>query len=198
MFMAAHLQEAGLPTSAARYSNNPKYPEERRAVLQGFEKLYKDHASLIKHYVLNLCGHVQTAEDIVQETFYRAILYAQKNGGRDINRQWLIKTAHNLFIDYWRKDGKHNKNMSLNTPEEIDALDRSLSGFYPNPEDMLMIRQLLNGLPVRYRTLFLLKELYGFSLKEIASIHGLSLSNVKVMMHRARKMLEKECQQDEK
>lgn len=73
-----------------------------------------------------MCGSIHTAEDIVQETFYKTFLYIRRFEHVQINRQWLIKTAHNTFVDHYRKHKKETSAVSFEVLEEINHLSRKV------------------------------------------------------------------------
>ena len=162
-----------------------------------FERLYSENASFIKYYVLNMCGSIHTAEDIVQETFYKTFLYISRFEHVQINRQWLIKTAHHTFIDHYRKYKNETGAVSFEALAEINYLSREFGVYSKSHEDSLMVSKVISELPVSYRTVILLKDHYGFTTKEIASILGYSESNAKVVLHRARKQFREEFNKNE-
>lgn len=165
---------------------------ERGRGLDVFERLYSENASFIKYYMLNMCGSIHTAEEIVQETFYKTFLYIRRFEHVQINRQWLMKTAYNTFVDHYRKLKNETSAVSFEVLSEINCLSREI-GIYTNLyEESIIVNKVISELPVSYRTVILLKDHYGFSTKEIASILGYSESNAKVVLHRARKHFRKE------
>lgn len=157
-----------------------------------FERLYRENALFIKYYILNMCGCIHTSEDIVQEAFYKTILYINRYEKAQINRQWLIKTAHNTFIDYCRKRKNESDSVSFEALAEINNLSKAMGIYAKSHENRIIVNKLISELPVRYRTVILLKDHYGFTINEIAGILGYSESNVKVVLHRARKYFREE------
>jgi len=165
--------------------------------LDVFERLYSENASFIKYYMLNMCGSIHTAEDIVQETFYKTFLYIKRFEHVQINRQWLMKTAHNTFVDHYRKNKNETSAVSFEVLSEINHLSREIGVYAKSNEDSMMVNKVISELPVSYRTVILLKDHYGFTTKEIASILGYSESNAKVVLHRARKHFREEYNKHE-
>lgn len=157
-----------------------------------FERLYNDNASFIKYYILSLCRNRHMAEDIVQETFYKTFLFIKRFECVQINRQWLIKTAHNTFIDHYRKQKNDKGAVSFEVIEEINSLSREIGVYEKSYEESMLVIKVISELPVSYRTIILLKDHYGFTIKEIASTLGYSESNAKVVLHRARKHFREE------
>ncbi|NSW92578.1 MAG: RNA polymerase sigma factor [Firmicutes bacterium] len=145
-----------------------------------FAAFYKLNYNKIFYYLKNLSGSSDLAEELTQETFFRAIQHILTMKGTCYNTSWLLKIAHNLFIDHVRK----NRIESVNI--EDFAIESKGVGCV---EEKLDLNNLLNRLPVRYKTAILLKDYFGFSYGEISYILNCSLSTVKITLHRARKKL---------
>lgn len=139
-----------------------------------------------------MCGNIHTAEDILQETFYKTFLYIKRFEHVQINRQWLMKTAHNTFVDHYRKQKNETCAVSFEVLAEINYLSRGIGSYANSYEDSIIVHKIISELPISYRTVILLKDHYGFTTKEIASILGYSESNAKVVLHRARKHFREE------
>lgn len=67
------------------------------------EKIYKLYINDVYRYLYSLsCSH-HVAEDLVQETFYRAYLYLEDYENQNV-KSWLFKVAYHTFVDYIRKE----------------------------------------------------------------------------------------------
>ncbi|MDP4182916.1 MAG: sigma-70 family RNA polymerase sigma factor [Bacillota bacterium] len=144
-----------------------------------FQKLYTDNYKKIIGYLTKMCNDRELAEDLTQETFYRALLSFYYDNSAYICSKWLVKTAYNAYIDYIRK----NKSgiISFNAEEHDNVFNQSDSTV------RFAISEAMRHLPLHYKTVIILKDHCGFSYKEIAEITGLSEPVVKVTLHRARK-----------
>lgn len=152
------------------------------------EALYKAYMNDIYHYLLNLCHNPQTAEDLVQETFVRAYDGLESYSGERV-RPWLFKTAHNAYIDWYRRE----KRQIQTDPHLLAQLSRTA---LPGPEAAYLQREQIqcwlaatDKLGEKSRQAMILRDYYGFTYQEIAEILGLSLANVKVTLYRARKVI---------
>ncbi len=147
--------------------------------MEGFERLYSENKKYIYYYLYKMCRQKELAEDLVQEAFYRALVHICGKNNVSITRSWLVKVAHNVFIDYLRK----NKAKC----DDFEKQEYRLKATPVNKDMRINIQDALAGLPLRYRSIILLKDHYGYTYEEISEIIGCSLSTVKVTLHRARK-----------
>ncbi|MDD2553937.1 MAG: sigma factor, partial [Desulfotomaculaceae bacterium] len=65
--------------------------------------LCSEYIETVYKYLLSMCRHRETAEDLTQETFTRAIIYLDKLK-EETFLGWLLRIARNLYIDRWRKE----------------------------------------------------------------------------------------------
>lgn len=156
----------------------------------GLEEIYSLYAQDLYRYVYSLCKNKSMAEDIVQETFYRAYFYVESYKKEKI-KPWLFKVAYHTFIDNLRKDKK------LTYLEDITYLDSERDKRARSAEDEYLIRnsiehwfEILETLPVSKRNIILLRDYYHFSYQEIADMLDISLANVKVTIFRCRKEIQ--------
>lgn len=153
------------------------------------ELVYLNFAKPLYFYLLKLTGSAHTAEELVQETFYRATLSLDLYAGGEV-KSWLFKVARNAYLDEWRKRKRWNwvpfYDTLTNSKEFIspygvpdEALQTKITG--ETVEDLLAL------LPENYRSILYLREFEEFTYEEIASALDLSSSQVKVNLYRARK-----------
>jgi RNA polymerase sigma-70 factor (ECF subfamily) len=146
--------------------------------MNDFEQFYKANYNRVYYYLINLSNNANLAEELTQETFYKAMQFIIAKGTKDHSTAWLLKIAHNLFVDYIRK----NK-ISL---VDIEAITQESRDVGLTIEEKLDLYNLLNELPIRFKTIIILKDYFGFSYQEISDILNCSLSTVKMTLHRAR------------
>lgn len=142
------------------------------------ENLYKEYYKHLLWYCINLTGNNRAyAEDIVQDTFMRALENAHiLNEMAEVQcRSWLYKTAKNIFIDKIRRISKEPK------PEAEIIKEDDLS--------MLLVRQLCNWLPGEERTLFWMRYMDGYNSSELGKMFDLPSSTVRARLSSARKKM---------
>ncbi|KEK24884.1 RNA polymerase sigma factor [Bacillus gaemokensis] len=152
---------------------------------QTLEQIYKQHIHDLFRYLLSLTGHFHSAEDLMQETFYRMLVHIDYYKGEEV-RPWLFTIAYHAFIDWRRKETKYK----TTTLEDFHLPN------VPSTENAYFIKheisswlQGLRALPLERRNVLLLRDYYGFSYKEITEMTGLTLAKVKIELHRGRKEL---------
>ncbi len=159
------------------------------------EVVYQSHMNALYSYLLRICGHPQTAEDLVQDTFIKAYDHLESYQGEDV-RPWLFRIAYNAYIDWYRRE----KRQVQTDPGVLAELNRSTEA---GPEEAYLLQEQVgqwlrdvNTLPEKSRQVILLRDYYDFTYQDIAHILKISLTNVKVTLFRARAKI-KEAQQSE-
>lgn len=161
-----------------------------------YTELFKMYQSSLYLYLHRMCGSKEIAEELVQETFYRAMV-SMKNEHRDYARAWLYKVARHLYIDWYRK-----QRGEIQMRREIER--QGADSAYPTPEEALgaserklRVAQVMGMLPEQYRTILLLREMNGLSYRELGKILDVSLDQVKVTLYRARERFKAEMTRGE-
>ena len=149
---------------------------------QGIDKLINRHKTKVYTYILLVVKNQQLAEDIFQDTFIKVIKSLvdgkYKDNGRFVS--WVIRIAHNLIIDHFRKEKQLNT--LSNDDYEADIFNsKKLSD--QNIEDVLIrdqitsdVRQLIDELPEEQKQVILLRHYGGMSFKEIAEQTDVSIN----------------------
>ena len=147
-----------------------------------FETIINRYKDRVYTYVLMVVKNQELANDIFQDTFIKvmASLRKKKYEERGSFISWIIRIAHNLIIDHYRKE-KRLQTVS-NEENEIDLFN-SPKFSDSNIEEVLVkrqiendVRKLLETLPSEQKQVVLLR-LYGdLSFKEIAEITGVSIN----------------------
>lgn len=136
-----------------------------------FETLYKRHNDALYRYLLRLCRHRATAEDIFQDVWGKIIKARSSYRPTAKFTTFMYHVAHNCFIDHVRRNKRHANNTELepdlhaDTAESPDTItERSLA------RERLTLA--LRDLPEEQRDAFLLYEEAGLSIDQIASVTG--------------------------
>jgi RNA polymerase sigma-70 factor (ECF subfamily) len=160
-----------------------------------FWEIYDQHYSRVRKFILALVKDEWVADDILQDTF----LKVQQNIGslKDPSKlsSWIFRIAHNLCQDHFRRLKKSRKEERIDREETEDlneALIQKGLGIQKELEQRQMgecVQNQINLLPESLRTVLVLFDMMEFSHQESADILGITVKNVKVRLHRARKKL---------
>ncbi len=136
-----------------------------------FEVLYRRHTDPLYRYLLRLCRHRDTAEDIFQEVWSKIIKSRASYRPTAKFSTFLYRVAHNCFIDHTRRDKRHARNTEFKPDMHSDpgeqpetATERSLA------RERLHVA--LMALPDEQRDAFLLHEEAGLTVDQIAHVTG--------------------------
>ena len=154
-----------------------------------FWDIYHKHYDQVRKFIFALVKDEWVADDLIQETFIKV----QKNLNqlRDESKlsSWIFKIAYNLCRDHFRKTSQSLKSEYVLT-EKREIPDEPL--FQKKFEQHQMgecVQDNIRLLPESHQTVLILFDLMEFSHQEIAEILDISVENVKVRLHRARKKL---------
>ena len=168
----------------------------------------EDHGDYLFRFALLKLKDTALAEDMVQETLISAMTARNGFSSNASVRTWLTAIIKNKMVDHWRRQGREISVTDLmgNVEEDTsvdDFFDKAgrwtdMPNAYPNPDSALESKQFwgifeycLSRLNPQQAEVFLAKEVHGMENDEICESHSLSLSNVWVLMHRARVALGK-------
>ncbi|MDW7650645.1 MAG: sigma-70 family RNA polymerase sigma factor [Bacillota bacterium] len=155
--------------------------------MKSIDELYQSYFSAIYRYLLSLCGDPYEAEDLVQETFFRAYLYLEHYRGENV-KPWLFTVAHNAFIDYTRKQKRlviREDSFFLTVPDrKVNILTKIIID-----EEIDEILSRLGSLPDKQKFALLLHDFHLFSYHEAAAIMNVSPGHFKVLLYRARQAI---------
>ena len=161
---------------------------EEQDKLARFEQSIMPHMNAAYNLARWLAGNDTDAQDIVQEAYLRAFKFL--SGFRGANgRSWLLRIVRNTFYD-WLKQNRRESVEPFDeelhdTLEETGAPDILLL----EKADHELLHKAIAELPVEFREILVLRELEGFSYKEIADVADVPLGTVMSRLARAREHL---------
>lgn len=161
-------------------------------------EIYDQYYHKVRKFILNMVRNEWVADDLVQETFIRINnnLENVRDGAR--LQAWIFRIAHNICCDYFRQQ-KKTVNLDLEeisvepTPAKVPTSQKELE----QGQMRKCVFGVVNLLPESLRSVVILSDISEFSQREIAEILGITVENVKIRLHRARKklksLLEEHC-----
>ena len=142
---------------------------------------YQDQAWTLARYLLR---DASEAEDACQEAFVK-LWHHRDRIDPDKIRPWLMRVTRNQCLDRLRRRRPTQEWAEWQTPDErpgpAEGTQQSELGE--------LLRRSINGLNEPYRSLVVLRDVHQHSYEEVANVLELSLTQVKVYLHRARKQL---------
>ena len=156
---------------------------------QNFD-LLRDEFDLIQKKLMSLSMRYQKsyweAEEVVSETYLQAMQKWSQFEGRSKLSTWLYKICVNKNLERLRRSRSATENLKIFAYNCLIHIRHKEAEFIGLREDF---RQALEKLDEREKSVFLLVVFEEFTHKEIAEILDISVSNVKVILHRGRKKL---------
>jgi RNA polymerase sigma-70 factor (ECF subfamily) len=194
------VAEQALGTTTAH--DTTEYAEDRGALMerdgnaeQTFVAIYEQHYSRIFNYVMRSVMNVSVAEDIVSETFLKALhgLPGHKGGPAKV-QAWLYRIATNAMTDHFRRSARETRlgfsHVSLDELSERGVVaSPGASGRLEDFERYQTLHHALRQLDDIYRLTIILYYFEEKRLKEVARILDCTLVAAKWRLHRARRQL---------
>lgn len=143
--------------------------------------------------------NAEDAEDLVQETYFKAYRYYDKFEEGTNFKAWLFKIMKNTFINNYRRQQQAPPQSDFAEIEESfeSQVSEEASGQIKSPEEEFLenvldedVQRALDSLPTDYRMVVVLADLEGFSYKEIAEILEVPVGTVMSRLYRGRRLLE--------
>ncbi len=147
-----------------------------------YEKLYNLYYMQIYSYVVSIARNRELAEEITQNTFYKAISAKAKFKDKSNELTWLCSIAKNLYYDELRKN-RHITDMS-----EISELpsDENIERTVSDSDMAFRVHLVLHNLNEPYKEVFQLRVFGELPFAQIATIFGKSETWARVTYHRAK------------
>ena len=157
-----------------------------------FMKLYGAYQKELYLYLYSLCRNRHLAEDLLHETFLKALL-ALPDGHTNM-RAWFYMVARNLFYNQQKKRSKEILTEEQNVVQE-DKANADLLESILAEESRRLLYQAIQKLEVKKREIIQMQYFGGMSQKEIAAILHITPENVRVLAYRAKKELKKDLEE---
>jgi RNA polymerase sigma-70 factor (ECF subfamily) len=153
-----------------------------------FETLYRRHNDALYRYLLRLCRHRATAEDIFQDVWGKIVKARASYRPTAKFTTFMYRVAHNCFIDHVRRNKRHANNTDLEPELHADTseLPETITERHLAKERLALA---LNDLPEEQRDAFLLHEEAGLSIDQIGSVTGCNRETAKSRLRYAVKKL---------
>jgi RNA polymerase sigma-70 factor (ECF subfamily) len=145
-----------------------------------FDALLAAHLPSLSRVAYRLCGHRETAEDLVQETLLRAWKHMDNIRDDKAAKGWLFMILRREAARGFRRQNPR--------AAEIEV-DRLTDGKFDSATDMMALYEAIETLPEKYRSPLVMFAMGGYDVKEIAADLQLRTATVKTRLFRAREKL---------
>jgi len=176
-----------------------------RRILAGERQLFHDlirpSERAIYFLLLSLLRNEAEAEDAAQETAIKVYLNLKNFRGDSQFRTWVLSIARNEGLGRLRKQGtRREDSLDADTDEQTgDYTPAILTSWREIPSEALermelgaLLREAIDALPGIYRNVVLLRDIEEMDIRETAGALGITEGAVKVRLHRARALLQRD------
>nr|WP_239576194.1 RNA polymerase sigma factor [Enterococcus lemanii] len=140
-------------------------------------------------YIRSLCDNESIAEEIAQETFFKALKSIHRFDGKKDIRAWLFTIAKNTYFSYYKKNHRRLCDLAVSNEKEVDHTRVDLTERLTRQEDAFTIHQFIRTMSEPYKEVFSLRVFGELSFLQIGKLFGKGDSWARVTYHRARKQI---------
>ena len=150
-----------------------------------FEMVFRENNQFVFRFLMKLCGDVALAEELRQETFFRAYMNISALRNEEKVAVWLCQIAKNTYFAWFNEQKRKqpiSQPISENSTPDIAELfeEKELAG---------RAFSVLHALEEPYKEVFMLSVFGGLSLKDISAMFGKSESWARVTYYRAKQKI---------
>lgn len=155
------------------------------------KQLFERHSGLLMGICVRYATDIPEAEDILQESMVKIYLNIKDYSGEGSFIGWMRRIVINTAITYYHKNLRHKHYVEI---EEVYTSELADSGFQDSRFTAEELRNVLDGLPAGYKTIFNLYAVEGYKHKEIAIMLGIDVNTSKSQYSRARAYIRKKLE----
>ena len=164
--------------------------------MQSFEDVYKMYFKRVYAFLYKLTSNHDVAEEMVQETFYRAFVSFHKYDGSCEMFTWLAAIAKNVFFKYLSKQKLQTLNIDLIVESQAADSDSDPEAVLQQKFVASYVNECVSRLPQKYRDVVFLRIYAELPFSQIADILGITENSAKVVYYRAKNALRKDLFKD--
>lgn len=156
--------------------------------MQDFEEIYSANFSVVYGFVLSLCRDSFLAEEITQETFFKALKHIQDFQGNCKLSTWLCRIAKNTYFTYTKRQSRQ-----VEFPQEFASEDLTETRL-ADREAVHAVHRALHRLREPYKEVFCLRTFAELSYAQIGALFDKTENWARVTYYRAKMMIKEELQ----
>jgi RNA polymerase sigma-70 factor (ECF subfamily) len=154
-----------------------------------FWEIYHNHYGRVRKFIFALVRDEWVADDLIQETFIKVQKNLNQLREESKLSSWIFRIAYNLCQDYFRKMSQSSKREHVLTGKKEIITEPFFQKEFEQHQMGKCVQDKIRLLPESHQVVLVLFDLMEFGHQEIAEILDISVENVKVRLHRARKKL---------
>ncbi|MDR1000339.1 MAG: sigma-70 family RNA polymerase sigma factor [Clostridiales bacterium] len=151
-----------------------------------FEQIYKEHFTDVYKYVLSLSRDETIAEEVTQETFFKAMRHIDKFNGSCKLYVWLCQIAKNTYFSLFQKQKRAVSIVDM----EFSDTESDIETDYLDKESTKRLHVLLHDLDEPYKEVFTLRVFGELKFSQIGGLFGKTDSWARLIFYRAKKQLQ--------
>lgn len=155
--------------------------------MQDFDKIYAEYFSEVYGFLLMLCKNATLAEEIAQETFFKALKNIDNFNGKSKITTWLCEIAKNTYFDYLKKH-RHKADYPLETIPSGANIEEEFS----DSETAYAIHKVLHRLKEPYKEVFWLRTFGELPFLQIGKLFNKSENWARVTYYRAKILIKED------
>lgn len=163
--------------------------------MNDFTDVYNEYAGPVRRFLLSLTQNEEIAEELTQETLYRAFLQIDKFREESSLYSWLCQIAKNLYLNERKKINKRQSSPAPHLHEGVNGEEWTQT--LHRKEQAMLVHQVLHSLPEPYKEVFTLKVFGELKFKDIANLFGKTESWAKMTFYRAKERIVKRMEEKE-
>lgn len=160
--------------------------------MEDFDRIYSTYFTDVYKYIYTLCKDQHLAEEITQETFFKALKNINKFDGSSKLYVWLCQIAKNTYFSYYKREKKKEFKGQEGDNVSYDGLVSNLV----KSERAYEIHKALHKMKEPYKEVFTLRIFGELDFKQIAELFGKTESWARVTFYRAKNKIKELCDED--
>ena len=166
--------------------------ERRRKGVESFEAMFSRYFARVYRFLLRLTRSEDLAEELTQQTFFKALKEIDSFEGRSSPVTWLCSIAKNAYFDLCRREKRE-----MPMPAEQGAGGADAEGEFLRRHEAMRIHRHLHALEEPYREVFTLRVFGELKYAQIASLFGRTEAWARIVYYRAKRELIERLEREE-
>lgn len=159
---------------------------------ENFEEVYRTYYTPVYRYLLSLTKNSHKAEELTQETFFKALKNIERFDPEQKMLTWLCTIGKNTFLSQLKRESRQQELSDTLYDDEDSILDKIIDS-----EQSMEILKILHLVPEPYKEVFTLRVLGGLSFKKIGELFTKTESWARVVFFRSKAMIKEKLENEQ-